>query len=202
MAVSPLNDAYTKYSKDSKDNGGLVILAISAYFNDTDSTVIEYKNKHNITYPIVSGDTLGGNGGLVSMMFKTINALPTIILIAPDKKIVEKNIWPATTITPTIEKYNYATPILNKDEKFLNYLNDYMSILIVNKNKLAVTIMEPGLYKISTFTANGRRIESISKQFFSSGQKYIDLESGFNKNSLYFIEVEYHKGNVIKKLIF
>ncbi len=74
------------------NEGNVIFLGIDQ--GDTDAEVIQFDLTYGVEYPSVSG--LEGGGNAVDAAYG-ISAYPTVILIAPDKTILEQDIWPATT---------------------------------------------------------------------------------------------------------
>lgn len=60
----------------------------------TNEEVIAFEEEHNMTLPASSG--LDGNGNSAFEAFQ-ISGTPTYVIIAPDKEILEDNIWPPLT---------------------------------------------------------------------------------------------------------
>lgn len=64
---------------------------------------------------MVSGPSNQGRGVDVDKDYSPA-ALPTICLIAPDKEIVEKDIWPANTmLSSTLANYDFNPVPINND---------------------------------------------------------------------------------------
>ncbi len=60
----------------------------------TNEDVIAFEEEHNLTLPACSG--LDGNGNAAFEAFQ-ITGTPTYVVIAPDKEILEQQIWPPVT---------------------------------------------------------------------------------------------------------
>lgn len=71
------------------NQGNVIFLAISSH--DDDATLNTYASDHSYTYPMINSST--GNGLSVHSAYG-ISATPTYILIAPDKSVVENDMWP------------------------------------------------------------------------------------------------------------
>mgnify|MGYP006284057545 FL=1 len=60
----------------------------------TNEEVIDFEEEHSMTLPAASG--LDGNGNAAFEAFQILGT-PTYVVIAPDKEILEDNIWPPET---------------------------------------------------------------------------------------------------------
>ena len=57
---------------------------------DSEQECIDWIHLHDVEYPTISGDA----GGTVICSQYLINSFPTVILIAPDRSIVIRDLWP------------------------------------------------------------------------------------------------------------
>ena len=93
-SVPILNQAYTDYGCNM---GEIIFLSIDA--GDTDAQVLQYENDYGGLLPSVSGVNGGGNS--VNSTYG-ISTYPTIVLIAPNRTILEQDIYPVTTISSAL----------------------------------------------------------------------------------------------------
>ena len=93
-SVPILNQAYTDYGCNM---GEIIFLSIDA--GDTDAQVLQYENDYGGLLPSVSGVNGGGNS--VNSTYG-ISTYPTIVLIAPNRTILEQDIYPVTSISSTL----------------------------------------------------------------------------------------------------
>lgn len=107
-AVEPLNLAFEEYGCNQED---LISLAID--FNETDSLVMVFHDTYQCLIPTVSGLEGGGNSVVFSYL---IYAFPTVILIRPDRKIINQDIYPVTTqnIDSAIQNQAGLSPVPTK----------------------------------------------------------------------------------------
>tara|TARA_B110000467_G_C18312760_1_gene479300 strand:+ start:298 stop:984 length:687 start_codon:yes stop_codon:yes gene_type:complete len=87
-SVPTLNAAYTDYGCNT---GEVIFLSIDD--GDSDALVLQYENDYGGLLPTASGNDGGGNA--VNSAYG-INAFPTVILIAPDRTILNNDIFPVT----------------------------------------------------------------------------------------------------------
>lgn len=78
----------------------LYVIAVSGYGNDNNAQCAAYWDTHGLTFRGISKE--GGSGPVVSTY--GIGAYPTYILIAPDRQIVEQDMWPISN-TQTFINY-------------------------------------------------------------------------------------------------
>ena len=93
-SVPILNQAYTDYGCNM---GEIIFLSIDA--GDTDAQVLQYENDYGGLLPSISG--INGGGNSVNSIYG-ISTYPTIVLVAPNRTILEQDIYPVTTISSTL----------------------------------------------------------------------------------------------------
>lgn len=156
--VGDINDAYTQYG--SNENG-LIVLA--AFSSGTDASVIDYDNQWGAIYPTISGNA---GGSSINNTYK-IGATPSIILIAPDRQIVEQDIWPISTLDPTLEKYDFGTT--STINNLIKNTNHNFSCNISGNRTLKLINSQTENYKIKLFSPSGKLIKNIFDNNLSSG---------------------------------
>jgi len=92
-----LNEAYELFGCGT---GELYVIAVSGFGYDDDEDLINYWNQHGLIFRGISQD--GGSGAIESAY--QIGYFPTYILIAPDRTIVEQDMWPISS-TQTFVNY-------------------------------------------------------------------------------------------------
>ena len=92
-------EAYELFGCGTSD---IYTIAVSGFGYDTNPDLVAYWAAHGITFRGISQD--GGSGAIASMY--SIGAYPTYILIAPDRTILEQDMWP---INNTNTFVNYFT---------------------------------------------------------------------------------------------
>ena len=93
-SVPIINQAYTDYGCNAAE---VVFLSIDA--GDTDAQVLQYENSYGGLLPSISG--VNGGGDAVNSIYG-IGAYPTVVLIAPDRTILEQDIYPVTLISSAL----------------------------------------------------------------------------------------------------
>jgi thiol-disulfide isomerase/thioredoxin len=93
-SVPTMNTAFSNYGCNS---GDLIFIAIDN--GDSDAEVMQYENDYGGLLPTASGNDGGGNA--VNSAYG-ISAYPTVILIAPDRTILEQDIFPVSDITTAL----------------------------------------------------------------------------------------------------
>ena len=93
-SVPTLNAAYTNYGCNTAE-----VIFLSMDNGDSDAAVLQYESDYNGLLPSISG--VDGGGDAVNTAYG-IGAYPTVILIAPDRSIVEQDIYPVSNITTAL----------------------------------------------------------------------------------------------------
>lgn len=81
-----VNESYHSFGCNS---GDIIFLSIDT--GDTDEECLQYDETFGVEFPTISG--VEGGGTAICNTYG-IPAYPTVILIAPDHQIVERDIWP------------------------------------------------------------------------------------------------------------
>ena len=84
-------DMQASYTDFGENQGNVIYMGISK--GDDNSMVARFDSIFGITYPSISGSQGGGNAIHTSY---NILGTPTVIVITPDRVIVEKHIWEPT----------------------------------------------------------------------------------------------------------
>ncbi|MEC7863609.1 MAG: TlpA disulfide reductase family protein [Bacteroidota bacterium] len=93
-SVPTLNQAYTDYGCNT---GEVIFLSIDDW--GSDAQVLQYENDYGGLLPSVSGTD--GGGDAVNSAYG-ISAYPTVVLIAPNRAILEQDIFPVSNITTAL----------------------------------------------------------------------------------------------------
>ena len=107
---------------------------------------------------MISGPSNQGGGVDVDKDYDPA-ALPTICLIAPDKEVVEKDIWPANTILTTLQKYDFnPVPVDYDFQEHISYTKNLpeISIKAISNQKITFFASADGNYKLSVYSADGK----------------------------------------------
>lgn len=92
ISTSPyFKEAFENYGCNTQD-----VYFISIDVGDTDAEVEAYETQHYSGAPIPAASGLDGNGNSVTTTYG-IGAWPTYILIAPNRDIVEQDMWPISS---------------------------------------------------------------------------------------------------------
>ena len=93
-SVPILNQAYTDYGCNM---GEIIFLSMDA--GDTDAQVLQYENSYGGLLPSISG--VNGGGDAVNSAYG-ISTYPTVVLIAPDRTVLEQDIYTVTLISSAL----------------------------------------------------------------------------------------------------
>ncbi|MCK4677103.1 MAG: redoxin domain-containing protein [Bacteroidales bacterium] len=91
QAASPLiNQSYLDFGCNEYD-----VFYMSVDDGDTTEECVEYDETYGVEFPTISG--IQGGGTKIAQNYQ-IQSYPTVILIAPNREIIEQNIWPITSV--------------------------------------------------------------------------------------------------------
>ena len=163
------------------NEGDLIILAISS--QDNDATLSSYANTNGFAFPFISSST--GGGSSVHSTYG-ISATPTFILIAPNKNIVERDMWPLANAQALISKISSngvqaQACTSNIDENFKFEINTYPNPVENVFNVIASNINQ---IQFEVIDILGKTV-MMESQNSNDGQFTIDMSS--LKSGLYFV---------------
>jgi thiol-disulfide isomerase/thioredoxin len=165
-SVPTLNQAYTDYGCNTGE-----IIFISIDNGESDAAVLQYENDYGGLLPSVSGNDGGGNAVISAY---GISAYPTVVLIAPDRTILEQDIFPVSNITTALPNagLNMAscavtptwdcTDSLEVTDVVIDNANLTMNIAIYNGYN--IFLHDP--YVAFTIDANGDTIQQGNPNLF------------------------------------
>lgn len=187
----------TAYQNYGCNTGNVVFISIDQ--GNTNAQCLAYEN----TYvgangpPMVGGNTGGGNG--VCSAYGP-GAYPTFILIAPNKQILEKDMWPinnAASFDPYLSSkgLSYSTCATGVAEvaspfHFSMYPNPASSVLNVESNNGSEVLS----YKIFDFM--GRSVLAGNN---GTGNTKVSVEVSSLVNGFYFAEIMTSEGMLVQK---
>lgn len=182
------------YAKYNKNQAGLIVL--SAYIlGETDAQVLQHVSNYKIPYPSISGT---GGGKDISALYKPAYT-PTIILMAPDKKIVEKDLN-YTLLIPSLQKYPISTGVkINFTKK-----GNPGRPLIKNFSKHTIEIYIPveGVYDIGIFNAAGQQLVLMRERSLLNGNISISFKNNPLVKGIYFVDLKGRSNCILKGMLF
>ena len=148
------------YSNFGCNTGNVIFIAFSSA--DNQAALVSYSQTHSYSYPMVDA----AQGAAIHTTYG-IPATPTYILIAPNKTIVEKDMWPVSSaqdlITPITNRGGIAhscaagIEINNNYHEFLVYPNPANKFINIDY----VSGKSSTYYKIEIFDILGDIVNSI-----------------------------------------
>ncbi len=189
--------AYQNYGCNTQD-----VIFMSIDMGDSNADVDAYETSFlggNAGFPAISGTQGGGNAVVTAY---GIGAFPTFILIAPNKQILEKDMWPINTAA---DFDTYFSPHSLTQKPCITGINNPETASPVNFHSYPNPAS--GVLNISLETGKlmGYKIyDVVGKQYFKAPFKNeskdeISLD-GLNPG-MYFIEVETSEGKAVKTFI-
>lgn len=177
--VPDINSEFEKYGSN---NAGLIVLAAFSY--GTDAACLQFDTENNVAFPSISGNSGG------SQLFSTyrVSATPTLILIAPDRQIVEKDIWPINRLTSTLEQYDFnQTGVKGTQQLILKPLYNISGPGAVPRIYLCVT--ENDRYNLSLVALNGKTVANLYNGYLPCGDHIFDIKGGSPAKGTYILKL-------------
>jgi len=191
QSVSPTyNEFYDKYGCNSGD----VYCLTMNNGSDNDAEVIAYEQTYGGSFnhaPAVSAD---GGAGAVNTAFG-IGAFPTVVLIGPDNKLIEQDIFPISSVatlegtfptgfSPSPMACSFAGVVTNKLEELTVYPNPSSDNVNISFSSSDATDVEVSIFNllgekiktINTTSSIGSNNININVNDFTVGQYIIQIQ--------------------------
>ena len=177
--------------EDFGENSGNVF-HFSICWGDDNTGVSYYQNQYGLTFPAVSGFDGGGNQIYWDY---DIQSYPTVILIHPDRTILEQYIW-----EPSQENINSAIiaaggVVVGVDEQPLavKELNIYPNPSINGRANVSFDLREEALISVEIYNLLGEQVHSSGSILASSGNFNYSANVETIPNGTYFVTVTNEK---------
>ncbi|MDP2234793.1 MAG: T9SS type A sorting domain-containing protein [Bacteroidales bacterium] len=165
------------------NSSNVIFLSISS--QDNMVAVQNYAASHNYTYPMVP-NTWG-----VTTTYQ-IGAYPTIILIAPNRQIVEKDIWPVNTAQVLIDKLLlYGAIPQSCSAVGVNELSDFIFSVTPNPFSDQIKIEVDSFVNVEIYDLMGKKLDSFIVNQLSN------YNSASLKPGIYMIKAFSSEGKIV-----
>ena len=199
QSVPIVNEAFEKYGCNQGD-----VFFLSVDYGDTDAEVLQYEEYFGVLLPGVSGLDGGGND-VVSAY--GVNTFPTIILIAPDRSIVDQSISPvseitfhnAITVTAGIDANPDACNLVGVNDLedtgydiHKVYPNPTNSVAFV-----AFSMEASASVSVEVYNMVGQLVYSIPANDYTEGTHTLEINTEDMANGNYSIQLKEEAGNLV-----
>ncbi|MDO8897088.1 MAG: T9SS type A sorting domain-containing protein [Bacteroidales bacterium] len=165
------------------NSSNVIFLSISS--QDNMVAVQNYAASHNYTYPMVP-NTWG-----VTTTYQ-IGAYPTIILIAPNRQIVEKDIWPVNTAQVLIDKLlPYGAIPQSCSAVGVNELSDFSFSVTPNPFRDQIKIEVDSFVNVEIYDLMGKKLDSFTVN------QLLNYNSSSLKPGIYMIKAFSSEGKIV-----
>ncbi|GBL35883.1 thioredoxin [Filimonas sp.] len=197
MATAPKIDQF--YKKYGCNSGNVIVLGnecdaagtLSDLHGFDASAGLDTSNSYPSTYGIIGGATNGTAYG--------ITAYPTIILVGPDKKMIDNDVWPISTIADIENKFpgGVLTPKACAPTFISEIENSAIHIqLSPNPASDKLIIKGEDMTDVVIFNQVGSKVISLNNMK-PVNQKELDIQS--LPQGMYLVEVKTARGSVTHK---
>jgi thiol-disulfide isomerase/thioredoxin len=179
-------DIQASYEDFGENAGNVHFLNIA--WGDDNNGVAYFDSIHGITIPSVSGSQGGGNQVYTNYM---VLSTPTVILIAPDRLILEHYIW-----EPTQENINAAIiaaggSMVGIDDETSPSENNLLVYPNPSKGMVNVRVESNGtaLYRLETYNLVGSKVSETAPTQLSAGSHILTTDLGHLPEGTYFVRL-------------
>jgi hypothetical protein len=145
-----------------------------------------------VDYPMVSAPA-GQGDGVAAITPYSVGGYPTIFLIAPDRKVVVPDIWPADEIMATLARYpiDTATTAVTRPHaaRASGRLPAAVAIERLDAQRIALGIRQAGAYSLSVYTLDGRLLQTAYRGYLAQGRHEIAWDVGRASKGMYVVRV-------------
>lgn len=191
MVVPYINSEFEKYGSN---NEGLIVLVV--FSEGTDAECLQWATDNGVLFPSISGNS----GGSQIFSSYQVQITPTVVLIAPDRQIVEQDIWPIFNLSSTLEQYDFnQTGVDVKNQLILKPLYTISGLGIVPIITLSVS--ENDRYNLSIFACNGKLAKTLYNGYLNSGDHRFDLNRGILAKGTYILKLSNTEESISTKIM-
>lgn len=152
-------------------------------------------------YPMISG--VEGTGGAIMKKYGNKH-FPTIHLVAPDKKIVEKEIemsYKPSELEALVAKYVVPTAVEN--QKLPVQSRKRVKVIGGAKNHLRISVDQHDIYTITVYTLNGKEIFRMHEGIgLHAGTHSVFFDHHFADHGIFIVKIEAASFSCKEKVIF
>lgn len=179
-------DFQASYEDFGENNGNVFFVSIC--WGDDNNGVAHFDSIYGITHPSVSGSQGGGN--LVYNDYQVIST-PTVILINPEREIVENYIWEPTQV-------NLNTAIIAAGGSMVgvedNMVRDENNILIYpnpanGRINIKTSAIGSGQYYMEVYNLLGILVHQSDPEYLTSGKQVIHADLTALPGGTYFVRL-------------
>jgi thiol-disulfide isomerase/thioredoxin len=172
--------------EDFGENSGNVYF-VGICWGDGNAGVAYFDSIYHLTHPSVSGSQGGGN--IVFNNYQVIST-PTVILINPEREIVEQHIW-----EPTRENINAAVIAAGGSMVGINDLSYGQDLMQIYPNparsvfNASFSASGQSLYHVEVYSVMGLKVKESLPRHFSQGDQTISVHLTGLPSGTYFIRL-------------
>ncbi len=176
------------YEEFGCNEGDVFVIGIDK--GNTTENIIYFDSVYGITYPNISGNDGGGNP--VHFTYD-IQATPTVIIIAPDREILVKQIYPPAyenLVDSLLEAGANPQPCFTAIDETEN--EDLLSIgpnPVKDIANLNISFSIGKTIEVKIFNLTGQQVFYIEESFYPSGKHLLKVDLGKEPEGFYFVQV-------------
>jgi thiol-disulfide isomerase/thioredoxin len=179
------------------------VIFLSIDRGDDNTQVSQFDDTYGIHCPSISG--VEGGGTAINTTYG-ISAFPTVILIAPDKTIIEQDIWPIADAAYLIGVITGRGGIPATCSSGLNESNksEQSSLLKIYPNpatnitSLTLNLHKKSSIKVQIFNVLGEKVMDLPISILERGSHSIQLPLNQLNNGSYFVQI-YDENKIIAR---
>lgn len=198
MSTAPHIEAF--YKKYGCNTGNVIVLGNESDAASTLTDLHDFDQQAGLdtanTYPA----WLGSNGGSTIGGTYGVGAYPTIVLIGPDKRMINNDIWPLSNITMLEAAFpaGVLTPTPCNAPTSVSDLSVLTDNTLIYPNPVSdmLNVQSLNIMRLNIINQVGQKL--ISQDFNNTDQATINtsvLASG-----VYYLEIESKKGTIVKSI--
>jgi len=199
MATAPKIDEF--YKKYGCNSGNVIVLGnecdaagtLSDLHGFDASAGIDTANSYPTTYGTIGGAANGTTYGIA--------AYPTIILVGPDKKMINNDVWPVSSVADIESKFPVGaiTPKACAAPTSVNSMVDASISVLISPNPVSnmLTISSKSITGLVIYNQVGSRVMSF-ENLNNITSKSIDLST--ISKGIYMVEIKTTNGSTVRKI--
>jgi hypothetical protein len=175
------------YENFGCNEGDVFVMGIDK--GNSTQSVLDFDATYGITFPDVSGSQGGGNQ--VHLLYE-VQSTPCIVIIAPDREILEQQVYPPSTTNITAalvsagaQQQSCTTSIVDNDieEEIKIFPNPVVDLATIN-----FQLEQTRKIEIKVYNLTGQLLINIDPEIYNVGLHLKSINFSEQPNGLYFVQ--------------
>ncbi|MCX6271379.1 MAG: T9SS type A sorting domain-containing protein [Bacteroidetes bacterium] len=187
-----IEQAYVHFGSNLQD-----VFFLGINYGDDNPGVLEFDSLYGITFPTISG--INGHGNTVALQYYFIQGFPTMVLIAPNRLILNKQIYPPgyqnldSTISAAL---GISTGFGDKPDGRLGFQVSVSPNPAGAESSITLALEEPATIGYQVISPTGAVLLEKEGALYPAGRHSLRLSISTLLPGIYFVRIVNTKGQM------